>query len=395
VARKGIVRIGIVAGEVSGDMLGAGLMRALKKFLPGARFEGIGGPRMQAEGCRSLYPMEKLSIIGFESLGKYPEIREIRRRLCRRFLEEPPDVFIGVDAPDFNLGLERRLKSAGVLTVHYVSPTVWAWRGWRIRLIRRAVDHMLTLFPFEARYYRERRIPVTFVGHPLADQAKANPDRLAVRKRLRLPRDRTLVALLPGSRLNELRRHADLFVETALWLHRRHPDLHFVAPFVDAETLSVFRQSLHKYAAENLPLTLLPNHSRAAMAASDIVLLASGTATLEAALLGRLMVVTYKVSPLSYFLIRLFSRVSHYSLPNNLAGRELVPEYLQDRATPENLGRAVEYYLSHPGQARSVLQALDKMQRSLRRNADAGAAAAVFKLFKARRRAARLPVLLR
>lgn len=376
------IRIGIVAGEVSSDLLGAGLMQELKQRLPGASFEGIGGPAMQALGCRSLHPMEKLSVIGFEGLSKYPELRRIQHRLAAHFLSDPPQMFIGIDVPDFNLGLEERLKAAGIRTVHYVSPTVWAWRGYRIRKIHRAVDHMLTLFPFEAKYYRAHRVPVTFVGHPMADQIDEAYDRNAIRRRLNLPEKETVIALLPGSRMNELKRHADLFVETALWLHRRNRKLRFIAPFVDEQTQAVFVASLERHGAQGLPLTRVLGKSRDALGACDIALLASGTATLEAALLRKLMVVTYKVSPLSYVLIRMFAHVNQYSLPNNLAGRKLVPELMQSDAQPEKLGHAVENYLTHPKQAKSVLNALGRIHRTLRRNANVRAAEAVIKFLK-------------
>ncbi|MHB8716888.1 MAG: lipid-A-disaccharide synthase [Sulfuricaulis sp.] len=376
------IRIGIVAGEASGDSLGAGLIRELQARVADISFEGIGGPQMQALGCRSRYAMEQLSIIGLESINKYPEILGIRNKLAEHFLSNPPDLFIGVDVPDFNLGLEEKLKAAGILTVHYVSPTVWAWRGYRIRKIRRVVDHMLTLFPFEASYYRKHRVPVTFVGHPLADQIQNNYDSKIVRRQLHLPESGTIVALLPGSRVSELRRHADLFVKTALLLHRRHPELHFVVPFVSSETREIFEKALYRHGAWFLPLTIVANHSREAMAAANIVLLASGTATLEAALLKKPMVVTYKVSWVSYFLIKPFLQVSLYALPNILAGRQLVPELIQGQATPAKLSDAVEYYLARHDKVKSVQSALAEIRRSLHRNADKRAAEAVIKLLK-------------
>ena len=376
------IRIGVVAGEASGDSLGAGLMRELKKRLSHLSFEGIGGPQMKALGCRSLYPMEQLSIIGFESINKYPEILGIRNKLAEHFLKKPPDLFIGIDVPDFNLGLEEKLRAAGILTMHYVSPTVWAWRGYRIRKIRRAVDHMLTLFPFEASFYRKHHVPVTFVGHPLADQINDKYDVTALRQQLHIPSTGTVVALLPGSRHSELKRHADLFVKTALWLNQRHPEIHFVAPFVSAETRAIFEKSLFRHGAWFLPITIVANQSRDAMAASNIVLLASGTATLEAALLKKPMVVTYKMSWLSYLLIRPFLNVNLYALPNILAGRRLVPELMQSEAVPEKLGSAIEHYLSHSAKVKTVQTALAGIRRSLRRNADTRVAEAVIKCLK-------------
>jgi lipid-A-disaccharide synthase len=381
--------VGIVAGEASGDLLGAGLMRELRQRLPSVSFEGIGGPQMQALGCRSLFQLAQLSIIGFDAIGKYPEILGMRNKLADHFLSGPPDLFIGVDVPDFNLGLEEKLKSAGIPTIHYVSPTVWAWRTYRIRKIRRAVDHMLTLFPFEAKFYRQHHVPVTFIGHPLADQIKDRYDVRAIRRKLHLPEKGTVVALLPGSRMSELERHADLFVKTAMRLHQQHPDMHFVAPFVSSETQAFFEKALYRHGAWFLPLTIVSNCSRDAMAAADIVVLASGTATLEAALLRKPMVVTYRVSWLSYLLVRPFLHVNMYALPNILAGRRLVPELIQTQATPQNLAEAVEFYLAHPDKAKSVRSALGDIHRSLRQHADVRAADAVLKLLKQRRSSAK------
>ncbi|MEK7815607.1 MAG: lipid-A-disaccharide synthase [Pseudomonadota bacterium] len=376
------IRIGIVAGEVSGDILAAGLMRALKQKMPQLQFEGIAGPQMQAEGCVSMYPLERLSLIGFEALGRYPELIAMRRRLAGHFRRHPPALFIGVDAPDFNLGLEQKLKAHGIPTIHYVSPTVWAWRGYRLRKIHRAVDHMLTLFPFEARYYRKRGIPVTFVGHPLADKLEPPTHTDRLRRQLGLPARHKIVALLPGSRSNELRRHADLFVRTAQWLSARHPDIRFVVPFASQETRALFEQALQRQKAVAQIFRLLDYRSRDAMAVADVVLLASGTAALEASLLGKPMVVTYRVSRLSYFLIRLLAHVHLYSLPNHLAGRQLVPEFIQRDAVPEKLGPAVELFLTNPAQAKSVINALARIRRALRRNADQRAAQAVLRVLR-------------
>ena len=372
------VRIGVVAGEVSGDLLGAGLLKSLKQRIPDIQFEGIGGPEMIAQGCHSLFPMERLSVLGItEVLGRYSEISDIRRRLLKHFLSNPPDVFIGIDSSGFNLGLEQKLKQAGIPTVHYVSPQVWAWRGWRIRRIRRAVDHMLVLFPFEEKYYRARQVPVTFVGHPLADQIPDVPDRDTFRQKLKLPFDATIIALLPGSRTSELKAHADLFVRTASWLHARNKRLSFIAPLVNRETRVIFEEAIKRNDAWDLPMTRMFGHSRDAMAASDIVLLASGTAALEAALLKRPMVVTYKMSFFSNLLIKLFSQVKLYSMPNHLAGQALVPELLQGNAVPEKLGETIEYYLSNPARVKLICKEYQKIHDQLRRNADERAAEAV------------------
>jgi len=286
----------------------------------------------------------------------------------------------GIDSPGFNLGIERALRRAGIPTVHYVSPQVWAWRTWRVRKIRESVDLILTLFPFEERFYREHDVPVKFVGHPLADEIAGDRDPKEYRMRLKLPVEKPTVALLPGSRVTELNAHADLFIETALWMFQRDPQLQFVVPFVNRATRVIFEEAVKRHEAWDLPLTRVHGHSRDAMAAADVILLASGTATLEALLLRRLMVVTYRVSPLSYWLIRKFSHVKLYAMPNHLAGREVVPELLQGDARPEKLGQALERFLHYPGQAVSVLRAYEDIGRTLRGNASEQAASAILAL---------------
>jgi len=373
-----VVRIGIVAGEASGDLLGARLMRALKQLLPHAQFEGIGGPEMQAEGCRSLYPMERLSVVGLtEILGRFRELHRMRRDLVRHFIDRPPDVFIGVDSPGFNLGVEERLRRAGIRTVHYVSPQVWAWRTWRVRQIRRAVDRILVMFPFEAPFYASHDVDATFVGHPLADEIDRDLDPRTVRDRLNLDPDRRTVALLPGSRASELKALADVFVETAQWLHRKHPELQFAVPFVTRRTRLLFEAAIERHRAWELPITRFHGHSREVMAAADVVLLASGTATLEAMLLKRLMVVTYRVSTISYWIMRMLTHIRLVAMPNHLAGRHLVPELIQHESTPDQLGRAVERYLDRPLYAREVLEMFGALAKQLRGNAAQRAAQAV------------------
>lgn len=381
------VRIGIVAGEASGDILGARLMAAIGRRLPDVRFEGIGGPEMQAEGCHSLFPMERLSVLGLtEILGRYFELRRLRRLLIVHFLADPPDIFIGVDSPGFNLGVEEQLRRAGIATVHYVSPQVWAWRTWRVRKIKRAVDRILVLFPFEQGFYAKHGVQATFVGHPLADEIKGDDDPLPHRARLKLDRQRTTVALLPGSRVSELKALADLFVQTCQWLIARHPQLQFIIPFVNRRTQVLFEEALRRHQAWDLPILRFDGHSREVMAAADVVLLASGTATLEAMLLRRLMVVTYRVSRLSYWLMRFFSHISLYAMPNNLAGRHLVPELLQHDATPEKLGAAVERYLGRPLHAREVLKTFERLAERLRGNASGQAAQVVLEVLQRRKR---------
>jgi lipid-A-disaccharide synthase len=377
------LRIAVVAGEASGDQLGAGLLRALRQRLPGVRFEGVGGPLMTAEGCQSLAPFEMLSVMGItEVAGRLFELLRIRRDLARRFLANPPDLFIGIDSPGFNLGLAGRLKRAGIPTVQYVSPQVWAWRSYRAHKIRRAVDRVLTLFPFESTFYKQHKVSATFVGHPLADEIAGAVDRPALRKKLHLSQDKTVIALLPGSRVSELKAHADLFVRTALWLYARNQNLHFVAPFVNRRTRLIFEEAVKHHGAWDLPITRLHGHSRQAMGAADIALLASGTAALEAMLLGRPMVVTYKVSWLSSWLIKSFAHVKFFSMPNHLAGRPLVPEYLQRAAHPGILGQAIERGLQATAETEKTLQTFENLAKTLRRGANERAAKAVLAVLR-------------
>lgn len=383
--RKPVLRVGMLAGEASGDILGAGLIAALQKRFETVEVVGIAGPRMQALGARSLFPMERLSVMGLvEPLKRLPELLRIRRNLRLHFLENRPDVFIGIDSPDFNLGLEEALKAAGIPTVHYVSPSVWAWRQGRIKKIARAVDHMLTLLPFEADFYREHEVPVTFVGHPLADEIPLEVDVAAARKKLALSRADRVVALLPGSRGGEVRLLGPLFLQAANWCHQRRPELKFVLPAANAERRQQIETQLAEMSgAENLPVTVLDGDSQTALAAADAVLIASGTATLETMLMGKPMVVAYKMAALSY---AIFSRMLHtpwVSLPNLLAQKELVPEILQDDATPEALGAAILRYFDDPLLHDQLQRDFSELHQQLRRNASEKAAEAICRLLEA------------
>jgi lipid-A-disaccharide synthase len=334
--------IGVVAGEASGDLLGAHLIRALHERLPNAAFTGIGGPRMQAAGLHALFPMEKLAVRGYvEVLRHYLEIVGIRRRLVKHFLAEPPALFVGVDAPDFNLGLELKLRSAGIPTAHFVSPSIWAWRGERIHQIKRAVSHVLSVFPFEEAIYRRAGIPVTFVGHPLAEMLSPVPPRAAAREQLRLPAAAKIIAMLPGSRVSELEHMADLFLETAARIAAVLPEAQFLVPLVNRPTRELFEAARYRHASEELNLTVLFGHAHEAMVAADVVLAASGTATLEAALLGRPVVIAYRMPDLSWRLMKNRGYLPYVGLPNILAGEFIVPEFLQDEATAENLSQAL------------------------------------------------------
>jgi lipid-A-disaccharide synthase len=376
--------IGIVAGEASGDLLGAHLIKALREQVPGARFVGIGGPRMVATGAmQALFPMEKLAVRGYvEVLRHYREIIGIRRRLAAHFRQHSPALFIGIDAPDFNLDLELKLKMSGVATVHYVSPSIWAWRGGRIDKIKRAVTRMLTLFPFEAKIYEEHGIPVTYVGHPLADLLGNFPAIAEVREQLRLPMNAKVIALLPGSRVGELESMADLFVATAVEIAKSLPGARFIAPLVSRETKEIFEAALYRREVDGLDIKILFGHAHDAMAAADVVLAASGTVTLEAALLKRPMVITYKMPRASWWIMRNMRRLPYVGLPNILAGEFVVPEFLQDEATPENLSQAV-LNLLFDNTVRQRLEArFSVMSQELRQNTAQKAVQAILPLLE-------------
>ena len=360
-------RIAIVAGEASGDMLGAALVSAVRERFPGTEFYGIAGPRMMAAGATTLVPMEKLSVRGYvEALRSLPELLSIRSSLAARLAREKPDLFIGIDAPDFNLGLEAKLKRAGIPTVHYVSPSIWAWRAGRLPAIGRAVDRVLTIFPFEAPLYEKAGIAATYVGHPLADQIPLVPDRADARAQLRLADSATAVALLPGSRRGELQAHADLFIDTALRLAARRPGIRFFVPLATRETRDWFETRLYAREAQGLDLTILFGHARLALQAADCALVASGTATLEGALARCPMVITYKVPALTYRLMMRKPLLPYVGLPNILAGEFIVPELLQDHATPENLEQALGNWLDHKTARARLLERYDAIHAQLR-----------------------------
>lgn len=369
------LRIALVAGEASGDILGAGLMRELKRQYGEVEFIGVGGPLMAAEGLNSYFPMERLAVMGLvEVLGRLPELLARRKRLILSLIEARPDAFIGIDAPDFNLGVELRLRRAGIRTVHYVSPSVWAWRQKRVLKIREACDLMLTLFPFEAQFYVEHGVPVRFVGHPLADTIPLSADRQAARGELGLPQDAPVVALMPGSRGGEVARLGGLFLDAAEQLLAERPELRFVLPCASPERRAQLEALL---AGRDLPLILLDGRSHTALAACDAVLIASGTATLEALLYKRPMVVAYRLAPLTYRILRRLVKSPYVSLPNLLAQRLLVPELLQDAATPAALA-ATLLPLLDDGATQTA--GFDAIHRTLRQDASCSAATAVLEL---------------
>lgn len=364
------LRIGLVAGEVSGDQLGASLIRAIRAIRPGAQFEGIAGEQMRAAGCQALEHSERLAVMGLvEVLGRLPGLLRLRSRIAQHFLHNPPDVFVAIDAPDFNLPLERTLKRKGIPTVHWVSPSVWAWRKYRLGKIRRSVDLMLTLLPFEEQFYTQHGVKACFVGHPLADEITEGPSQQQAKAQLVLDGQSPCVALLPGSRVAEVKRLLPVFLEAARVCKRTLPDLQFVLPVATPELLSCCGEMLNTGTREELSLKVLDGQARQAMLAADAVLLASGTATLECMLVKRPMVVAYRMHPLSYALASRMLRVPYVSLPNNLLGTAQVPEYIQSAATPQQLAAAVLELLQHPEKAAQQIEPFARVHEQLRTNA--------------------------
>lgn len=373
--------IGIVAGEASGDLLGSHLMAALKQARPDIEFVGIGGAKMQSVGMNSLFPMEKLAVRGYvEVLRHYREIVGIRDQLRRYFLKNRPSLFIAIDAPDFNLNLELVLKKHGIPTVHYVSPSIWAWRGERIHKIKQAVNLVLALFPHEPKIYQAAGVPVAYVGHPLADMLPEQPDRTEMRVRMRLPLHSKVFAFLPGSRQSEVRALAATYIETAKHITKTCPDARFLVPLITRETREIFEQAIYDSGAEGLAITLLFGHAQDAMIAADGVLVASGTATLECALLKRPMVITYKMPALSWQLMKNKNYLPYVGLPNILCERFVVPELLQDDATPENLSQALLNAVNDHGALAELEQTFLQLHRTLRQNTAQKAAAAILPL---------------
>jgi lipid-A-disaccharide synthase len=377
------MRIGVLAGEASGDILGSRVLAALRNRYPDLVVEGIGGPLMAAQGLDSMYPMERLSVMGFiEPLKRLPELLGIRRQLFHYFRDNPPDLFLGIDAPDFNLRLEYLLRRSGIRTAHLVSPSVWAWRRGRIHKIKRAVDLMLCLFPFETAIYRQHDVPVCFVGHPLADEIDLYEDNSGARAALGLAPQGKLLALLPGSRGGEVRLLAPPFLDAARLLQQADPQLSFVLPAANAARHAELMTLLADY--PDLPLTLVAGRSREVMSAADAVLLASGTATLEAALLKRPMVVAYRMGWLSWLLVSTLVNTPYAALPNVLAGRVVVPELLQGEAVPAALASALAPLLAGEGAAGKQLREFDDIHCQLRQSYGERAAAALGELVAAK-----------
>jgi lipid-A-disaccharide synthase len=379
--RPGALKVAMVAGEASGDLLGAHLMDALKAAHPDVEFAGIGGPRMLARGFTSQVPQERLAVRGYvEVLSRLPELLRIRRTLRDTLLAEKPDVFIGIDAPDFNLALEKWLKQAGLRTVHYVSPSVWAWRPERVVKIGDSADQVLCLFPMEKPLYDAAGVPCTFVGHPLASEIPLQPDRAAMREQLSLPRQAPVFALMPGSRKSELEFMGGLYIEVARQLMARYPDAQFLVPLATRPTLDQFDQLLTRHKAWDLPIRKLFGHAQMAMIAADVVLVTSGTATLEVALTKRPMVISYKLSWLTYQLVKRKLKLPYVGLPNILAKRFVVPELLQKDATVEKLTAAVAELYDNQASRQDIVDTFTELHLSLKADSARLAAEAILKV---------------
>jgi lipid-A-disaccharide synthase len=367
--------VALVAGEASGDQLGGALIEALRREHPQARFVGVGGPLMSAAGMSCWHAAEELAVMGlFEVLHHLPRLLRLRRSLVQRLSLEKPDILIGIDAPDFNLGLERRMRATGMRTVHYVSPTVWAWRQGRVKTIAASTDLVLCLFPFEPAFYAEHGVAAQYTGHPMADEIPASPDPAEARASLGLQAPGPCIALLPGSRMGEVNRLAEPMIAAAQLLHNRFPGIRFVAPMANARIRTRFQQALDS--AGNPAVTLFDGQARQVMAAADVVACASGTAALEAMLVNRPMVVTYRLSTLTYATARAFRlfRNRFFSLPNILADEELVPELLQRDATPERIADAIAAWLEAPERVTRAKARFTELHRALRRDAARSAA---------------------
>jgi len=370
----------MVAGEASGDQLAAGLIKELKHSYPNCQIMGVAGPAMKAAGCEVWFDSEDLAVMGLaEVLRHLPRILSLRKQLLQRLADTPPDLFIGIDAPDFNLGLEKKLKAKGIPTVHYVSPSVWAWRQKRVKKIHRSVDRMLTLFPFEPKFYNQHSVDARFVGHPMADEIPLESDPIQASTALGLnpesSKNLRYVALLPGSRASEVERLGEAMLAAAEIIYSAHPECHFLVPLATPKLTAIFKQML----PEKLPVTCFNGQMRNVVAASDVVLVASGTATLETLLIGRPMVVCYKLAGFTYFIARSFKLIksAYFSLPNILAGKKLVPEFVQDQASPKNLANAVLDWLDHPEKQKLARQEFQRIHLQLRKDASKQAVIAI------------------
>lgn len=382
-----MLRIAVVAGEASGDTLAAALLEDLRTRYGEIAVEGIGGEKMQAQGCVCLFPMEKLSVMGIaEVLPRLPELLKIRSRLIQHFVSNPPDLFIGVDAPDFNLALERALKRAGIPVIHYVSPSVWAWRGYRIKKIARSVDQVLNLFPFELEIYQQNNIAASFVGHPLARQISLKPDTAGARQRLGLAPDEKIIGILPGSREREIRKLLPEFLKAAALLQRSCADVQFICGLLDERALQQSQQ-IRDSINVDIPLQIYTGRTHDVLEASDVLLLASGTITLEAMLFKKPMVVAYQLNPLTHLLVKSLAHVRHASLPNLLAGREIVPECLQADCKADLLARHLQNWMGDREGRAALVEEFTRLHNTLRGDSDEAAAQAVARMLASREKA--------
>lgn len=371
------MKIGIVAGEASGDLLGAKLIHALRERCPDVQIEGLGGPAMIAAGCRSLFDIERLAVMGFiEPLLRLPDLFKLRRDLYQHFTRERPDIFIGIDAPDFNLGLEAKLRQQGIPVVHYVSPSVWAWRQWRIKKIAKAVDLMLTLLPFEAKFYEAHGVPVKYVGHPLADLIPLQPDKAAARKALHIDKHATYIALLPGSRRQEIRYMAEPLLKAAKLIWRERPDVRFITSHVNEQRYQEFHAH-YQHIAPELPLEFFTRRSQDVMTAADAAVITSGTATLEAMLYKTPMVIVYRMSSIIFPLVNWLVKSPYAGLPNILANEGIVPELIQDKVQPETIAKLILSYLDNSQDVEALKNKFTKLHQSLRADSAQSTAEAI------------------
>lgn len=373
------LRIGMVVGEASGDTLAVGLMKEIKKRHPDAIFEGIGGPKMIAEGFNSFFDQERLAVMGLiEPLKRLPELLKIRREIIRYFSEHRPDVFVGVDSPDFNLTIEEKLREQGIKTAHYVSPSVWAWRQGRVKKIARACDLMLTLLPFEAEFYKDHNVAVEFVGHPLANEFTHLHSQTAARQQLNLKPIAKTIAIMPGSREAEVRLIAPEFLQAAAIIHAADSEFQFVIPAANEKRLAQLQELLKKY--ESVPITLVLKQSKEAMMASNFVMIASGTTTLEAMLLGKPMVIGYRMAWLSFQIMKSMAKIKHVGLPNLLAGKTIVPELLQNDLSAQGVADVALEAFTNSDKTEKLTEEFHRLSQQLRQNASLKAADAILKL---------------
>lgn len=377
-----VFKVGILAGEASGDLLGAKLIYALRERYPNLQIEGIGGPAMIAAGCHSLFDIERLAVMGFiEPLLRLPDLIQLRRHIYQHFLKTRPDVFIGIDAPDFNIGLEYKLRKAGIPIAHYVSPSVWAWRQYRIAKIAKAVDLMLTLLPFEANFYKQHQVPVSYVGHPLADQIALQPDTLAARRALCIEENATYVALFPGSRRQELRYMAEPFLRAAEIILAKQPNVRFLTAHVNEQRYQEFYEAFQQY-APNIPLEFFTRRSHDVMAAADAVIVTSGTATLETMLYKKPMVIAYRMSGFTYQVAKLLVKTPFAGLPNLLANEALVPELIQNAVHPETIAEHILDYLKHPEKMDALKKKFTELHQALQFDSSQRASQAIFEMLQ-------------